>query len=223
MKNDTKKLLLILAALILTLVYGSTKGWLPQIENKSPTLNQLPKKASVVSEESAMISAIEKARPSVVTVAISTTSRSQDRIQINPFDPFNPFRRIPGESRQIEQNIGSGFVVSRDGLVVTNKHVVNNTDAAYKIITDDGKEHKVTDISRDPLNDLAILKTEVGGVAPLEIGDSGNLKLGQVVIAIGTPLGEFTNTVTAGINFRLKHGIAGTTPPPNPTFTHLHK
>jgi S1-C subfamily serine protease len=114
---------------------------------------------------------------------------------------------VPGERRQIERNIGSGFIVSQDGLIITNKHVVSNTEASYKVLTNDKKTYAVERIYRDPLNDLAILKINASGLTPMELGDSSKLKLGQMAIAIGTPLGEFTNTVTKGIISGLGRGI----------------
>ena len=111
------------------------------------------------------------------------------------------------------QDIGSGFVVSKDGLIVTNKHVVADTSLTYKVATSDGKTFDVKEISRDPNNDIAIIKidptTGSGQVLkPVELGDSSNLQVGQFVIAIGTALGEFRNTVTTGVVSGLGRGIS---------------
>lgn len=214
-----KKLLILLVLLTVVLLLGRSLGAWPQL-NADPYLKKpsvaLPDsstgKKSVVSEESAIISAIDQTLPSVVTIGISKTASSRDFFEIDPFDPFSPFKRIPGRSQKIEQNIGSGFVISSDGLIVTNKHVVDDVEANYRVLTNDNKQHEVTKISRDPLNDLAILKINATGLKPIKLGDSGNLKLGQVVIAIGTPLGEFTNTVTSGIVSGLKRGITAGSP-----------
>ena len=164
-------------------------------------------------DESTIVAVIEKSLPSVVTVKIKTTSVSQDRITLDPFNPFGAFRRIPGEAQTIEQNIGSGFIVSEDGLIITNKHVVADAEATYQVIMNDEKTHSVTQIYRDPLNDLAILKINVSTTGrALPLGNSSALKLGQVAIAIGTPLGEFTNTVTTGIVSGLGRGITAGSP-----------
>lgn len=173
---------------------------LPSIENQS-----------IVYEESVIIDVVDKSLPSVVTIGISTT-RTSDSLEIDPFDPFGPFRRTPGEERKIEQNIGSGFIVSSDGLIITNKHVVSETDAEYKVLTNDKKEYKVEKIYRDGLNDLAIIKINANNLKPLALGDSTKLKLGQMAIAIGTPLGEFQNTVTQGIISGLGRGITAGSP-----------
>jgi serine protease Do len=90
---------------------------------------------------------------------------------------------------------------------VTNKHVVSDTAATYKVITKDNKEYDAKEINRDPNNDIAIVKIDAMGLTPVELGDSGNLKVGQFVIAIGTALGEFRDTVTTGVVSGLGRGI----------------
>ncbi len=153
----------------------------------------------ILREESAVISVVEKVSPSVVTVSIETPKR-----RILEFDPFRGFQsRIQGGR---PQDIGSGFIVGEDGLVVTNKHVVSS-DAQYKVITYDGKEHEVLAVHPDPANDLAILETKAKGYAPVALGNSDDLKVGQFVIAIGTALGEFRHTVTTGVVSGLGRGI----------------
>lgn len=94
-------------------------------------------------------------------------------------------------------------------MIVTNKHVVSDTEANYKVITKDNKELTVEKIYRDPAIDLAIIKVNPSGVdlKPIELGDSTKLKVGQFVIAIGTALGEFRNTVTTGVISGLGRGI----------------
>lgn len=156
----------------------------------------------VLTEESVVIDVAEKVSPSVVTVSIETPAR-----KVLEFNPFGG-----GISQRIEggtpQDIGTGFIASSDGLILTNKHVVSETDAKYKVITNDDKEYEVKQISRDPSNDIAILKIDVGAdLKPVELGDSSNLKVGQFVVAIGTALGEFRHTVTTGVISGLGRGI----------------
>jgi len=106
----------------------------------------------------------------------------------------------------IEQDVGTGFIISNDGLIVTNKHVVSDLTAKYKVII--GEEtFEVKNIYRDPINDLAILKIDQNNLIPVELGDSDQLKTGQTVIAIGTALGEFRSTVTKGVISGLGRGI----------------
>ncbi len=213
-----KKFLFLLAILIIILAIGQSSRLLPSFPNlpNIPNPPNLPQeKQTVVYEESVITKVVEDSLPSVVTVGISASIQSQDFFEINPFDPFSPFRRVPGQQKKVEQNIGSGFIISSDGLIITNKHVVSNTNATYKVLTNDNKKYDVQKIYRDPLNDLAILKispTPPTSLKPLKLGNSSHLKLGQLVIAIGTPLGEFTNTVTKGIISGLGRGITAGSP-----------
>ena len=154
----------------------------------------------ILTEESVVIKVAEDVSPSVVTVSVETPER-----RILEFSPFGGFtQRIQGGE---PQDIGTGFIVSSDGLIVSNKHVVSEANASYKVVSKDNKEYEVKEISRDPSNDIAILKIEATGLRPVELGDSSNLKAGQFVIAIGTALGEFRHTVTTGVISGLGRGI----------------
>ncbi|MFA9288541.1 MAG: S1C family serine protease [Weeksellaceae bacterium] len=177
--------------------------------NQPPTLRDTPKQ--IVYEESVVTEVIEESLPSVVTIGISKTTAGST-FEINPFDPFDSFNRTPEGERTIEQNIGSGFIISADGLIITNKHVVSDTDATYQVLDNDQKKYNVEQIYRDPLNDLAILKINANNLKPLKLGDSSKLQLGQMAIAIGTPLGEFQNTVTTGIVSGIARGITAGSP-----------
>jgi S1-C subfamily serine protease len=95
---------------------------------------------------------------------------------------------------------GSGFIISKDGYVLTCNHVVEETDADYTVIIDPDRRYKAKVLSRDPLTDTAILKIEDGVAFPfLKMGDSDNVELGETVIAVGNPLGEFEDTLSMGI------------------------
>lgn len=96
---------------------------------------------------------------------------------------------------------GSGFIVSPDGIVLTNRHVISEPDADYTIITSDGKKYESEIIARDKINDLAVLKIKTPNLnlPAVELGSAQNLKLGQSVIAIGNALGQFQNTISTGI------------------------
>ena len=155
----------------------------------------------VLNEENVVIDVAEKVSPSVVTVAIK-----KDQVMAT----FDQFFIPSGRTETIQRDIGTGFIVGADGLIVTNKHVVSDLSAAYKVITKDDTEYEVKNIYRDPVNDLAILKIEpVAGkdLVAVTLGDSSNLKVGQFVIAIGTALGEFRHTVTTGVISGLGRGI----------------
>jgi serine protease Do len=111
-----------------------------------------------------------------------------------------------------ENDLGTGFMISNDGLIVTNKHVVVDTALKYKVVIGKDEIVEVTNIYRDPLNDLAILKVDKTGLKALNLGDSDKLKVGQSVIAIGTALGEFRSTVTTGVISGLSRGIVAGSP-----------
>ena len=156
---------------------------------------------------------VKKVSPAVVTVGIT---KNQPVIYWGlGYDPFFGFGFPQPQqrgSKQIKQDIGSGFVVRADGLVVTNKHVVSDPEAKYRVITSDGKSYDVKKIYRDPNNDLAILKIEASGLPMVELGDSSRLQVGQFAIAIGTALGEFRSTVTTGVVSGLSRGITDGSP-----------
>lgn len=156
----------------------------------------------VINEESAVIDIADKSSQSVVTVSIKTPQR-----QVLQFSPFGGFTQ--GVQGGEQQDIGTGFIVSKDGQIVTNKHVVS-AQGTYKVVTKDDKEYDVVSINKDPNNDIAILKIDLPAgsqVQPLELGNSDNLKVGQFVVAIGTALGEFRHTVTTGVVSGLGRGI----------------
>lgn len=171
----------------------------------------ISEKVKVANEESVIIDTVKKVSPSVVTVGISKTT-SRRIFEVDPYDPFGIFNAPKEQNKKIEQDIGSGFIISKDGLVVTNKHVVSDTEAKYKVITNDDKSFDVQKIYRDPSNDLAILKIAASDLTPVELGDSSNLQVGQMAIAIGTALGEFRQTVTVGVVSGLGRGITAGSP-----------
>lgn len=208
-----KKLFLWIAAIILVIGGVVSSGrfgitW-PSLPKNLPTPGE---RVKVVTEESVVTGVVENVSASVVTVGISKTRRVGDIFEFDPFDPFSPFERRPGGTQNIDQDIGSGFVVESDGLIVTNKHVVSDSDATYRVITNDDKTYDVVKIYRDPANDLAIVKIAATGLKPVDMGDSDKIKVGQMAIAIGTALGEFRNTVTVGVISGVGRGITAGSP-----------
>ena len=161
--------------------------------------------------EEAVIKAVEEASPSVVSIAITKDLPIIARCQGDPFEGLIPpeFRdffggfdfSVPCEqgTEKTEVGGGSGFVVSEDGLILTNKHVVADEAAEYTVLTNDGEKYEARVLARDPVQDLAIIKIEAGGLKPAKLGDSDSVKLGQTAISIGNSLGEFRNTVSVGV------------------------
>jgi|WetSurMetagenome_2_1015567.scaffolds.fasta_scaffold00374_20 serine protease Do len=204
-----RKLIVIVVILIAILgIWNAAVIYYPSFSAfiKNHNVNLPSQKIEVVTEESVTIDTVKKVGPSVVTVEEEMSSASKNSYNFGPFSIFGlPQQSIPSEP----QAIGSGFIVSKDGLVVTSKHVVSDIGVKYQIITADGKKFKVENIYRDPLNDIAILKitSPTGELKAVTMGDSSNLQVGQFVIAIGTALGEFRSTVTTGVISGLGRGI----------------
>ena len=166
-------------------------GPLPVIEN--PTRN----------EEETIIQIVENTSPAVVSVVATKDVPVIEQYYTNPFGDLLPGFLVPqyrqkGTQRQ-QVGAGTGFFVSQDGMIVTNKHVVADSAAEYTAITNNGKRLSAKVLARDPAKDIAVLKVEGNNNAFIRLGDSANLKVGQTVIAIGNALGEFQNTVSVGV------------------------
>lgn len=162
--------------------------------------------------ETRVIQAVRQDSPSVVSVIQTKDVPIIENCTTDPFgsfraDPF--FRQFFGDLPLFEQQCqrgtqkkevggGSGFIISQDGLIVTNKHVVADSASEYTVLTNDGKKFPAEVLARDPLQDLAVLKIEAEGLPVVRLGDSDQLQIGQTVIAIGNALGEFRNTVSVG-------------------------
>jgi serine protease Do len=157
-----------------------------------------------VEEESATVDAVRKVSPSVVSIVISKElRRGSDGSEFFPFEEFFGFG-LPepdGSSLLERQQVGggSGFIISSDGLILTNRHVVADPAAQYTVITNDGTRYGAEVVAADTLLDIAIVKINASNLPVAELGDSDSLKIGQTVIAVGFALGEFRNTVTKGV------------------------
>jgi serine protease Do len=208
-----KKLALLIFLLIALFVLSNAFNKnIPVINNPQDT-----EKIKVVTEESVTVDIVKKSGPSVVTIAeeISPDRRS-GAFNFGPFSIFG----VPEEEQDSPtepQGIGSGFIIDKEGLILTNKHVVSGVENNYQIVTNNDKKYNVQQIYRDPLNDIAILKINPGqnpgtNLVPIELGDSAKLQVGQYVVAIGTALGEFRNTVTTGVISGLGRGITAGSP-----------
>jgi len=125
-------------------------------------------------------SAVQKVLPAVVAITSTDTVRTI----------FGNYKQTGG---------GSGFIIRKDGLIVTNKHVVDSTTATYTVTTTDGKVYSAQVTARDPSADLALVKIAASNLPLATLGDSSKLELGQRVIAIGNALGQYQNTVTTGV------------------------
>ena len=136
----------------------------------------------LIDEQSAITTAAAKVSPAIVTITESGAAQ-------NPSDPFG---QIPSTG------IGSGVIFDSNGWIVTNKHVVAGS-TTLQVALQDGRQFSGTIYGIDTLTDLAIVKVDATGLPAAPIGNSSAAKVGQLAIAIGSPLGTYTNSVTAGI------------------------
>lgn len=157
-------------------------------------------KIKIIDEESSVTQAVENSSPAVVNIIAKSDIDYA-------YDPLLNFNSENTETEQRTISYGSGFIVSSDGYIVTNKHVVSSANADYTVVTNDDKEYHAVILARDPANDIAILKVEAENLPYLKFGDSSSLKAGQKVIAIGNSLGAYSNTVSTGVISGLKRSI----------------
>jgi len=171
-------------------------------------------KQRVVEEDSAVIEVVDKSTPSVVSIIVSKDVPKVQDFFSSPFGNLFPFFNEGTDSDSDtavpeKQKIGggTGFLITADGMIVTNKHVVSDAGADCTVITNDNKEYPAKVLALDPNQDIAIIKIDGRDFPVLELGSSDSLKIGQTVIAIGNSLGEFSNTVSHGIISGLKRNI----------------
>lgn len=174
--------------------------------------------------EDLIVKTVEKASPAVVSIIITkdvpVLEQYYEDMQ-NPFDEFMfggsgfnfqvPKYRDSGKTEEKEIGGGSGFIVSADGFLITNKHVVDQEGVDYTVFMADGSKYEAKIIAKDDLNDVAVLKIEAENLPFLKFADSDLLKVGQTAIAIGNPLLEFQNTVSVGIVSGLSRKINAAT------------
>jgi len=214
----TRKIILVILALIViallvgilgkTFRGGSGKGSSATPGSSSSTLYQ-----PADQYESDVIAATKKASPAVVSITIS------ENVPVIENCPYDPFSNLPQQFQQFFGNDsasnltvpcdtgktqlqtvggGSGFIISSDGLILTNKHVVSDVKASYSVLTNDGNTYPAKVLARDTNQDLAVLKIDATDLPTVTLGDSDSLQLGQTAIAIGNALGQFSNTVSVG-------------------------
>lgn len=177
-----------------------------------------------------VIKTIKKVMPAVVSIAISKKLEDLEKELPKELYPSIPGgsadapngksgekMKIPAEMvdgrGMVQIGGGSGFIVESDGLILTNKHVISDSNAEYTVILNDGRTFPGTILSRDPINDIAILKIATSHLPCLRLGDATKLQLGQSLIAIGNALGIFKNTVSLGIVSGLSRSISAQADP----------
>lgn len=159
------------------------------------------------SEESVVVGVVSQAEPAVVSIIATAGIPRITEEQRRLFEFFAPGFVLPEEGDTREVGGASGFFVTSDGLIVTNRHVVENESLEYRALTSDGRIFDAEVLAKDPIYDVAVLKVDIENAPYLEFGDSSTIELGQTVLAIGNALSEFANSVTKGIVSGLSRSI----------------
>jgi serine protease Do len=161
----------------------------------------------IVDLGNAFAAVAEAVRPAVVFIEARADSRAQEQRPPVP-SPFDRFFDSPEQQRP-RRGTGSGFIISSDGYLVTNNHVVDGFDQ-LDVTLFDGRVYIAEVVGGDADTDVAVLKIDARNLPSVSLGDSDDLRVGEWVLAIGNPLGEaFTFTVTAGIVSGRNRGLAG--------------
>lgn len=144
---------------------------------------------------------VKKVCPAVITITVSKNLPEIEGFYNFPFKDQNFVIPKTKGKKKIETKIGggSGFIVSKDGYIITSAHVIADPEATYSAVLEPTKKYPIKVLSRDPINDIAILIIEGKNFPFLELGNAKDVELGEPVIAVGNPLGEFYDTVSAGI------------------------
>ncbi|MFZ2975369.1 MAG: trypsin-like peptidase domain-containing protein [Candidatus Moraniibacteriota bacterium] len=220
-------LILIVVIIFISAGTGAIFGFLASKDSAKIFGKLLPQKNSkensiikqkIIQEDSAVIEVVKNSAPAVVSIVIS-----KDVPKIQNFGNWPNFFGTPfefyfgpqsgGTNDDLEgtkkQTIGggTGFIITKNGMIVTNRHVVDDSSVDYTVVTNDDKEYPAKVLAIDPNNDIAIIKIEGDNFTTLELGDSDSIQIGQTVVAIGNSLGEFSNTVSRGIISGLKRNL----------------
>lgn len=175
---------LVLAAAFLSAMLAAAGTYFAVVVTRTgslPAASGRPAEAQLISltQSDAVVLVAAEARPSVVTIT------AEGITNVTPFS-------VPASGA------GSGFVVTADGLILTNYHVVAGA-SSLTVTLDDTRTVQASVVKTDAQYDLALIKVAVAGLTPVPLGDSGTVRIGQLAIAIGSPLGTLTDSVTQGV------------------------
>ncbi len=181
-----------------------------------PLSDGINKRALLDALSDAFADVAEEVNPSVVTIFTTSVVKAPRQMPFQPFgdffgdDFFKRFFQVPAPQGDIiQQGLGSGVVVRSDGIIITNYHVVKGADE-IKVRLYDGTDYDAEVKGKDPRSDLAVLKIDAKGLKAIKLGNSDNVRVGQWVLAIGSPLDKnLEHTVTAGIVSGKGRNIAG--------------
>jgi serine protease Do len=176
--------------------FGITQGFAgdPQVKIGAPSQINNPDYKAL---SKAYIDVSKTVSPTVVSITVTTKEKKSSGNLRDFFHFFGPEGQMPDQTPQVEG--GSGFVISTDGYIMTNNHVVADADEKkIEVLFNDGRKEKAKIIGTDPTTDLAIIRVEGKDIPTAALGNSDDLEIGEMVLAIGNPLG-LQGTVTAGI------------------------
>jgi len=177
-----------LAAALMFGIVGGMVGTLVVVRF-FPVAIPTDRKQLIVQESSAVIDVAKKVSPAVVSITSKAVTSGF----------FG--------GQQESDGAGTGMIVASDGLIMTNRHVVDDPTANYTVVTSDGKTYAAKVVSKDTINDVAFVRITASNLPVVELADSGTVKVGQRVVAIGNALGQYQNTVTDGIISGLSRGV----------------
>ncbi len=181
-KNSVGRFLAILFFCFVSSFFGSWVFISSGLVSPDKAINTTNSTTIVTNEEKSTSRVAEKMSPSVVSITTTTVKSN-------------------GYQQMTSQGAGTGVIISKDGYILTNKHVASGA-SDFSVVTSEGHIYDdVTFVGADPLNDLAFIKINDSSedLIPADLGDSFNLRIGQKVLAIGNALGEYQNSVTSGI------------------------
>ncbi len=165
----------------------------PAASVNSPLANQLERTTAPVNPGNFVANVVSEVGPAVVRIDATRTASDTN----SPIERFFGDQLPAPEQRRVQQGTGSGFILTQDGRVLTNAHVVANADEVT-VILKDGRRFEGQVVGTDPVTDVAVIQIKATGLPTVKLGNSENLVPGQWAIAIGNPLG-LDNTVTQGI------------------------
>ncbi|MBI5039321.1 MAG: trypsin-like peptidase domain-containing protein, partial [Nitrospirae bacterium] len=185
---------LIVIGILVGIIISSNLGWMPLGQAK---IEPLPPKVAEQLEttEKAFVMIAKRVVPSVVNISTTKMFKGPEEGPNNPFlqDPFfkrffdeDFFRDHQSPRKHKEQSLGSGVIVSEDGYIVTNNHVVEGADE-IKVVLSDKREFTGKVVGSDPKTDLAVIKIKAGDLPTVAWGDSDKIEVGEFVLAIGSP------------------------------------
>src|SRR3989338_3037671 len=201
---------------------SSLRGLLPSHNPSQPPLTlrggesevQPAPAPAAPDERVSTVDVVRRVSPAVVSILISkeVSARSSPLFPSDIFREFGfeievPQEQEPAAPQKRQVGGGTGFIISSDGLIITNKHVIFDDTATYTVVTADGKQYPAKIVARDPFIDVGFIKIEAKGLSTVRLGNSDTLDIGETVIAIGNALSEFSNTITVGVISGIKRRV----------------